>query len=871
MNEVYSGYDITLNKEENRAYKGKILKIEGNSYQETREGYNKLKYTNTEFTPTQSTWYFLDGVAGAYGSTIGEKTSVKAPIQAGKTYKVYVGSVANGSLQIVSDTEEVLLGTTETLAGGTFVAKTDGYAIPRISITSVDVLTYVKDIMIYEYNGTEKPYEQYGASPSMEFPSEVRSVGDNINLFNIETTTNQHINTSTGAIISNSSWILSEYIEVFPLTDYMFSWKSNHTYFQVSVHMYDKSKTYLSSFGYAQSNLYAKTFTTIENCKYIRLNYSIKVSGTEAIRENIKLEKGTKITPYSPFGQGSIETCKRAENIYDYINNPFNGKSIYSDGTEKESTQWKSTKSYMRVQKSTKITISGLPNITWDFYIAEYDNKCKFIHRIAFKMSSYQKGYTFTTTPNTAYIRFSGPIDYLIPSEIMVNIGNNKKDYVEYQSQTKVLYTQEPFRRQGDISDLFIKQDEKWYEQHNIYKWIFDGTEAWKTTNNGAGLELYALYPGSALLPKTLDIKSNMLKQIGNIWNVSERQDIVKISDGLNGINISMKGITTLDDFKAKLVELNEAGTPLYVEYALQNSRLLECTPAQSVILESLENIQLYNGANYIYTTDGIQAMLTLEKHYMIQDYDLYISTDGFFVIPGTDIKFKINTMESSLSSMPEAVESSVRAAGRDGDYVLNTTYEPIPFEIVCYTEDNLTTIEKKENELKINAFLNSIKNKTKKMAFERDEKFYNVKYNNLITTTNYPAHLKFGIPLKSSESYGKDILPKTIAGNNTEISNTIEPVGALITINGPATLPIISLNDYSMEYNSAILEGARIEIDTNKSTVTHINTYGVKTNVMKFYNHQFPKIENGENTLKVLSGIANEYNVSITWNDLKL
>ena len=109
------------------------------------------------------------------------------------------------------------------------------------------------------------------------------------------------------------------------------------------------------------------------------------------------------------------------------------------------------------------------------------------------------------------------------------------------------------------------------------------------------------------------------------------------------------------------------------------------------------------------------------------------------------------------------------------------------------------------------------------------------------------------------------------LSGNSTEVSDTVEEVGALITIYGPATLPIIALNDYSMEYDTAILEGARVEIDTAKSTATHINSDGVKTNVMRHYNHQFPKIQPGENTLKVLSGVDDENNVTVKWNDLKL
>lgn len=254
-----------------------------------------------------------------------------------------------------------------------------------------------------------------------------------------------------------------------------------------------------------------------------------------------------------------------------------------------------------------------------------------------------------------------------------------------------------------------------------------------------------------------------------------------------------------------------------------------------------------------------------------MDNYDVYISTNGYLIIPKYQIKYLINFNESSIPSMPEATESSVKAAGRDGDYVLNTVYEPMLFNIVCFTEDNLSISEKVENEKKINEFLNSIKNKVKTFAIEKDEKFYNVKYSGALISSNFPKHLKFEIPFKSSDSYAKDLNEKEIIGNANTTSNTINEVGAIFTINGPATNPIISFNDYAMEYNMSILEGAKIEINTSKSTITHINSEDIKTNVMKYYNHQFPKVQNGTNTLKILSGIDNANQVNVKWRDLKL
>lgn len=260
-----------------------------------------------------------------------------------------------------------------------------------------------------------------------------------------------------------------------------------------------------------------------------------------------------------------------------------------------------------------------------------------------------------------------------------------------------------------------------------------------------------------------------------------------------------------------------------------------------------------------------------MEETNQIETYDTYISADGYFHISSSNKKYLIDPVESNLPIMPEASESAVRIAGRDGDLVLNTSYEPIPFEIVCYTEENLTPQEKIEEEEEINALLNKAKNEFISLAFEERESFYNVKYNGALTTTRYPKHLKFSIPLKSSSPYGKYFIQREERGNSTFESDTIKDCGNVITIYGPATNPKISLNDYEIYYDYSLLDGDKLEIDSSKSTITHINSLGVKTNAMRYYNHQFPKIKNGTNQLTIIDGIEDENQVSISWYDLKI
>lgn len=254
-----------------------------------------------------------------------------------------------------------------------------------------------------------------------------------------------------------------------------------------------------------------------------------------------------------------------------------------------------------------------------------------------------------------------------------------------------------------------------------------------------------------------------------------------------------------------------------------------------------------------------------------LSGFDFYISNEGRLVIPSLSINYLVNIQESNLSNMPTTSESTARIAGKDGDILLSSTYEPLQFEIKCYTEQGLTQEQKAAEERKINNFLNSMKINKKTFAFEKDSKFYDVNYSGSLTTIYYPTHIEFTIPLKSSNPFGKALNSTSVVANHAGMSATIENVGAVFTINGPATNPVITFNDYEMEYENTILSGNKIVIDTNNSTVTHVTNQGVRTNAMMYYNHQFPKVINGLNYLSANSGVDYPSQVSVTWYDLIL
>ncbi len=172
------------------------IAVVGNSEQETREGYNKIKYpysfinsVNTTIqddsannliventTPGSNSYFFIDNI-----NLEANKTYTISRI-----YEIMTGTKTDETAQIelylAGTWKKVLLYQSSSLA--TFTVDTSGKY--RIVIKNGNSSSALKvkytNLMILEGTYTADtlpPYEQYGASPSPDYPSEIVTVGQN--------------------------------------------------------------------------------------------------------------------------------------------------------------------------------------------------------------------------------------------------------------------------------------------------------------------------------------------------------------------------------------------------------------------------------------------------------------------------------------------------------------------------------------------------------------------------------------------------------------------------------------------------------------------------------------------------------------------
>ena len=854
----YLGKKIKFNIEDNDLQKIRFNKAYGESQQATRSGKNLFDKDNANIINT----YIAGSGNGVLPSDGGsENKCVYIPCKQNTTYTIQkmIGkrfgvaytyeTPAQGVMaynKTVDNNVASITITTDSSAKYLVVYLRNGNASGEIT------LQQALDSLQIEKGSTATDYEPYGVMPSPDYPSEIESVKGK-NLFDENKSEWGKYNVwqhNTG----DSANAFVNVINIKGLDKCSISFKNNTRTFRFGYQFIDDNENYLSGLYWSAptNEKIVANISVPENASKIIIS---QLDGQKEDDIKIQLEKGTVATPYVPYN--SLEFKDEGKNLVKQMNwkqlpSISTGATVTTvSGYGTDFIEVDNTKNYV-------FSYSGTANSR---YIVYYDKNKNFLGYYTNLQTN-----NFAKWSETGYVRLRVDCPQDSVTAFQLEEGTVATDYEPYKSQVAYF----PLGEEKLMEGSYLADDGIHHSRKQI---VLDGSETWKLYKT----YLYTIIDDCALAPtsslevaKLLSDKftATSLNDISNKANCGITYNALGNREEQRGVCFNINDyFNSIDTLKSWL-----SNNPVTVEYDLATEEIVPYTTAQQEAWEKLRHFKGLNGENNITAQGTMTSTLDLTLYNVAEeDFDIYISKKGYFGALKYDINNLIDFMESNIPSIAEATESSVKIAGRDGDISLNTVYEPLPFEIVCYTEDNLTPEEKIIEEQKITSLLNSIKNQTKTFFMEREKKFYKVKYSGNLSVVRYPKHLKFTIPLKSSESYAMNFEESEIIGNGTKVSNTIKDTGAIFTIKGPAIKPIISLNNYQMKYNENILEGNSLIINSEDSTITHITSAGVKTNAMRAYNHEFPKIKNGENQLAVSSGIDDENQVNVKWYDLKI
>lgn len=602
--------DETIYLTDSAEMRFKKFGIGGNSKQETSTKSRNICFT--EFSKWESGDY--DGNAGTKVSNTARIRLIELlPVKPSTTYYLNLYNSSNYKFIVrIYDINQKITRSPGAITNGDTITTTENeYYIAVIiynTTTTVNYDTYqtaFKDGTIKPFicldSETDKNYDEYSvASPSPDYPSEVKSCGDNINYFDEELELGS-IDNTTGENAENNSTIRSKnHIAVLSNQELTIS---NDKQYSNYIYEYDKDKNFIK---YTANNQNPYTFITSSTTKYIKFR-TIASSKQNDLTTKFKLEKGKVATPYSKHNQGCINEviCNKnifnpdlaVDNTYQNINNSWIVSTLnyaWTSGLQsiKENTQY----------SSNYLLVTG----------AFYDKEKNVIKKNAI----YQKT-TFTTPQGACYVDFTiykETLEYENAKQIQIVEGTELGDYEEHKSQTYTIPTQQPFRSIGDIRDTFIKKNNKWYERHYIFRKIFDGTEKYTDLIN-VGFADYVYFVEindckmefqSSICSHFKNVNSSWEKNIGQQGEYSDHTQVPRkyfVSDK-----------PTVTEFKAWLAEQYNAGTPVYLDYVLKEPLDIECTPEQNEILDKIEQeAQTYKNVTHIYSTDEVSPVNSIE------------------------------------------------------------------------------------------------------------------------------------------------------------------------------------------------------------------------------------------------------------------
>lgn len=447
--------------------------------------------------------------------------------------------------------------------------------------------------MIIEGTYTEETipaYEQYGASPSPDYPSPIENV-EGKNKFNNN--------------FSDYSKPVDYYIcpiHVKNETSYKFNINLIRTKMTGCVIGIVKDGNQYSNFvGLSQAL----------NTAGIVNNLSFKVDNTwvspklvifapngetqfKQIFENyeVQLEEGTVATDYVPYN--SLEIKDVGENLF----NPSNAKDGYVTDNSGQilsvNIKNKNT-NYIKIDGGEKYFI--LSNKLTGNWGAWYDKDKKFISGIS--LGGKNKG--IVTAPNNAYF-----INFTVSYE------NNNPDYANNvmiaRSDKEIPY--KPYQEQK--VDFPLSEGQKLMEGsylasdgiHNKRKQvILDGSERWVVDKELTNT--IRVYSNEFLTKgKSVNALCNYFETVSSVYTINtvDKEALMVINTTQIAVRINKTRAKTVSEFKAYLSEQYSNGTPVIVEYELAAEEIVPYTTEQQEAWDKIEQLHTYKNVTNIFS-----------------------------------------------------------------------------------------------------------------------------------------------------------------------------------------------------------------------------------------------------------------------------
>lgn len=580
------------------------LEICGNHQQDTREGYNQFKITSTQTQSAGVTITKIDESSVSYqGTTTGMFTHMLVEYD-GKgleiTKQMYLKAFGNLTNAILS-VKLIKNGKTESsyLRVSPDLILSAGDVLQQIYVQQQNtgiLISGTLQVLLTDYENKDKPYEQYGASPSILYPSSVKAVGDIKNILDMSNAKGGTSGGITCAVNEDGSYSYvgtasSKTINIWLLGSY-----SNKT----SIFRLEPGTYYIDGVMLYDANNPLANPGTTKIFSFINAHDITGVRAPDAVPGNTYDETKYPIVakidheiPWVPYNYGSakidifnknyLSKIPKTSVTAQGITSTFDGEKFICKGTAQTNYfNLFTEKVYKKISKgiktfSTNKLKKGRAFIHFDYVDGTGQNYYTSINtnQVRFTLNKDVKSYRLNVDSITA----GDTIDDNI--YVQLEDGNIATEIEKAENQEYLVDVQQEMLD----GDTFVRQDGKWYEKHN---WITLLNENIINNIDGIKDESKKTITTSISLTETPAEKSaisNILTYANN-WNDTEH---MIFSASLNTIYcLYNKDRFSELNYETIKKEIGEFGG--IIKYKSNKSTYLECTETQSKVLDEIYN-----------------------------------------------------------------------------------------------------------------------------------------------------------------------------------------------------------------------------------------------------------------------------------------
>lgn len=543
----------------------KRIKLEGKSEQATRSGKNKLKIENfidrttngVTFTAKYDTNGGLEYINATGNSTTGYNVILSINISdlpAGDY--IINGLGTNKVIRYVllknNDTNPKII----TNDGDTRFTQDSSSPYIRFRIDlymAGEVNTKIKP-MIRQASITDNTYEPYGVSPSPDYPSRIRNIGDNVNLFDKDN------------IQKKDDW--SYYLEnpFKKASTYVINLNNTNYYGNTSKYFSIKATNDINaslSDCISIASIDKKTIVVTINSEIINKKYIKLFPNEENKLQNIKealitIEEGSTAKPYTPYGCGSIDyEINTTQNIFNKDTDiELDGQyRRWDTGNIDINQYYYGVKEKVKGNKEYKV-----------FSYQDYSNLCYFDKNMTYingdKFGKHAKRNTFKTPSNCEYITLA-----------VSKSGINEFSITEAKTTHCPLSKGQVIHKDDYIMNNKIHQNRKTYTITGNENWVLT-----TGTTNFLGIYLNDVIKDCVTNEYSINVQSNIATGVeyNNRW-----KNVNTVSCRANTLTLTLDNVTTLQEAKAYLKSQYANGTPVIVEYKLAEEIVTPLTKEQ--------------------------------------------------------------------------------------------------------------------------------------------------------------------------------------------------------------------------------------------------------------------------------------------------